>query len=522
MRFDEGLQSRVTAAAANHQKPALHVLVALLRDLEAQRHNYFTSGYRVDIEGPEDAEDPVEGLQQALTQVMKANGKVRRGTFDVEPIKRWFSTTTIPDLDGLHQTRLLARALDRFLASRTRGLWEHLEEYYGDRLVEHACIVEAGDPLPVFKPPFRLGSKAVETHPKRLPRRRTPARTTNVMLVPASTSRIRLQLNLGLRTELRELSADTARSLRLATIHPFDSLDHIEPHAAEDDLTFGPVVPRAGTIDLIVRGIEVACENDAHIVVLPELCAAEDDQDAIAEAWARHNRGRKAILVAGSYHERPQVGHGRNASNRARIYGAGAAPVATIDKRVPFIWGRSWRTDLERYVDELPLADRPVDSQTKKLIVRHDFLERVRYRSEPTLELFFSEEASLAVVICADFLDDEVRDHLRDLDISVVLIPSMSEKARIFERLIIGHVAATQSVVAYVNAVFSDKRERPEEPDASKSSRGYVRRSGLTPERWQLDATFSTDIDAPGVGIIDLYDDTRRWIALQAAEEGTD
>ena len=140
---------------------------------------------------------------------------------------------------------------------------------------------------------------------------------------------------------------------------------------------------------------------------------------------------------------------------------------------------------------------------------RNDLTEGLIYRDRPLVELFCSSRITMMVFICVDFLMDSLRDLARDLDVSLVLIPSMSAKSQVFHGLIDGHVAATQSTTV----VFANALQSRDEDSVGNFA------SPLLPSGQLIDAEFrGLDQGSYGVSTFDIEDpDGSGWTPLAEA-----
>jgi hypothetical protein len=286
------------------------------------------------------------------------------------------------------------------------------------------------------------------------------------MLAPEWAELIDLRLNFSLYEDLRELDQGL---LRVASVHPntvaiegiLDVFDW-DPLGADEFWRVRPKTPQV--VERIIKGIELAAEKSAQMIILPELCASEAEQAQILAAWkaVQGNTGDgPSLMIAGSYHRTVEPGNHRQ--NVCHIYGRSGAQSEVL-KAVPFV---------------------------------HDLggAEGIEFTARPRVEIFCSYRFTMMVFICVDFLLERLRDIARDLDVSLVVVPSMSGKSQVFRGLIDGHVAATQATSIFVNVLKS----------TDEQSLGYL--SSPMPFSRSVDSAFGVGPDdVAGVAIFDFQD----------------
>ncbi len=153
----------------------------------------------------------------------------------------------------------------------------------------------------------------------------------------------------------------------------------------------------------IQTGLRIARERRASIVVLPELALTASSFDQLRSGGAF---GKIGLLVAGSYHE--QVPAGQAGANVAVVFAHGREVHRHL-KFAEFHYGEPGGT--RRY-------------------------EHLRSRAElDGFDLLLGPRCTLVVLICKDALDERVKDLVRDLAPTLVLIPAMSPEVEDFELL---------------------------------------------------------------------------------------
>lgn len=426
----------------------------------------------------------------------------------IEPLRAWVMEQQDENVAAL----LLAKAVARAIESVDWGgdgqpmltLWDQLHLYYGlqpQGTELRTRPLGPGDPVPVCSSVFGSNGSdrrgAYGTSPRNLPRWRSPERLGRIILAPASVTDFRLRLDLSLEEELNVLQSSCRR---LATVHPTGSIKDIAYQAFLDTGRFNDVRPRAALdevaelafADRVGAAVDDAVRAEARVVVVPELTQTEASTARLVQRWQQMQSHRRTdgagtpvdagpvLLVAGSHHTGDRTKAQRNT---ATIVGYGE-PV-TITKSVPFVH---------------TVAAVPGDVDAGSV----DLVEWLPFETEPELVVFCSQQMTMMVFVCVDFLADPLRDLARDLDVTLLLIPSMTNKSRVFTGLIAGHVAATQSTVVMANALKS----------RDEHARGTIGHPGFrTP--LVLDHQWDADADGDhGVAIIRLPTDERDgWIS---------
>lgn len=367
--------------------------------------------------------------------------------------------------------RLFAECLERRFALQ---FWEQLRRYYGvneptgpDVAVETAPLT-ADDPVPVCLSIFAGQEKdKVDkgTSPRNLPRWRAPDRLASYVLAPPGVGAFRLVLNFDLFNELGPLHLQTPQvALVLPTEHgdeyhyerDLDSgtLTGVRPRRPEDPVPSGArpaAVPDGQEYQgRLHDGIDIATEAKAVVVALPELSVPSDHLDPLVEHWRSRqpdDPDAKAggFLVAGSYHHRT----GRSTRNLATVVGRRSRH--EVEKIVPFVLREKVPPSPEGAESALDPSADPVAGDDASI----ELIEDIEQADYPSIRIFCGKHVTFSAVICADLLMDAVRDLMRDLDVSLVVVPSMSTKTRVFDGLVAGHVAGTQGGVFVPNAVTS-------------------------------------------------------------------
>jgi predicted amidohydrolase len=455
--------------SVNRQSP-LYYAVQLLRALRKSERAYYESfGQRPDRESRLEIIDQL----QPTIELAFGNGSYVRSVV-LDQIREWLSTNA--GIPVLIKARLIARAIEEKygIDFRTQQLQRYyLESVDPDDPTSHRVL--PGDPIPVCESIFGVGvtaeaRKIGTTSPRSLPRWRAPDRLRHILLAPPWADRVDLRLNFGLAEDMREIDRSP---IRVATVHPASDLESdFDWDTDEDALHVWNVRPKhSRVVDRLLLGMRAAATAGARVVVLPELCCTEADQNAIRETWA--SMVGPSLLVAGSFHCEPSDSAG-SWQNVCQVHGR-SGTVVNVTKIVPYARGQA--------------------------------IEKIAFNSHPRVEIFWSDRVTMMVFICVDFLLDTLRDIARDLDVSLVFIPSMSQKSQVFHGLIDGHVAATQAAAVFANVLKSD----------DEKSRGYVASPVMPSSGVMVNTAFGVpeNDDTAGVAVFDFDDPSRsQWIDL--------
>lgn len=500
---DPGSVSHLHEHAAGLYTP-LYYATSLLRALRQ-----FKPSYRVALRARPGRKwlDPMVDEAKPLVRTMfgnEPNGRITPGhRARMQPLQQWLEASESDEYPAIVLTRVVARAIEDEYSDT---FWEQMRSYYN--VLENGPgdvrtrALRSGDPVPVCNTiyagraslpngnddPGRRG--VYGTNPRNLPRWREPDRLSRVLLAPNGIESFQVSLDFSLDGDLELLPTG-----KVATVHPTVDLEaeycwssdgrhlfDVRPRTNEDDPQ-GPTVDEYR--DLLKRSLDVSHEQEATLVVLPELSVTADLAEWLADYWKEliataeaEGRSAPVVLVAGSYHHlRPP--HGKRA-NTATI--VSKAAVCEVDKAVPYV-------------------------QVDKDAIDGDLVEEITLQQRPVVTLFCSERMTMATFICVDYLLDPLRDLVRDLDVTLTLLPSMSTKSKVFAGLIAGHVAATQGAVVLANAVEAH----------DDGSRGLIGHPAFSKQIRRLNKKFGVE-PGPGVAIIDLRSTSAsRWVPVTAA-----
>ena len=454
--------------SANRQSPLFYavLLLQVLRNSELPYYQSF--GQRPDRQSRLEI---IEQLQPIVQATFGDGSYVTN--LQLDPLREWLDANH--NIPVLIKARLIARAIEEKYGTDFRT--QQLRRYYRDSVDPadpFSHMVTAGDPIPVCESIFGVGVTAEgrrrigTTSPRNLPRWRSPDRLRHIVLAPPWADRIDLRLNFAFEEDMRALDHSP---VRVATVHPASLLTR-DFDWDKDDRHLWNVHPRRGeVVDRIHRGIRESAAMGARVIILPELCCAADHQADIHSTW--ESVEGPSLLIAGSFHRELEGPQGLW-QNVCRIYG-GSGTVVELTKIVPYAHGQT--------------------------------IEKIEFQSRPRVEIFWSDRVTMMVFICVDFLLDTLRDIARDLDVSLVVIPSMSQKSQVFHGLMDGHVAATQAAAIFANVLVSQ----------DEGSRGYVASPCMPSSGLLVDAAFGVpnDDDAAGVAVFDFDEPERsQWVPL--------
>jgi hypothetical protein len=468
----DGEAHRLQTTVANLRTP-LYQSVRIVRRLRANEAAYRAAYVSKDVR------ERVRGvLGNAVRQAYRSDD-LGRDEPDYDLVLAVLRTEAGTGCPSIALARLYAQCLETVFYDR---FWPQLEKYYGvdkagpDLRLETSEL-KPDDPVPVCMSIFaRQDGDEVDkgTNPRNLPRWRAPDRLDRYVLAPPGVEVFRLVLNFGLFHDLGPLHLQTPN---VAMVLPTEHADeyHYDPDPVRG--TFWGVRPRRpgdrvpakarpdhvvpdddGYQERLRAGLDVAADNKAVVVAFPELSVAEHHLPATVEHW-RSKQPRTAdgsplgVLVAGTRH------HGAGGSelrNVATVSGkTGSYEVAKI---VPFVLREKvTEGSKEEIAEKASKQDTTNDpaSEADDAAGGTELAEDINQPDYPQITIFCGQHLTFSVVVCADLLLDAVRDLMRDLDVNLVVVPSMSRKTRIFEGLVAGHVAGTQSVVCVPNAITS-------------------------------------------------------------------
>jgi hypothetical protein len=269
--------------------------------------------------------------------------------------------------------------------------------------------------------------------------------------------RVKAVLDFSHRERIDELTANGPQGLpRIAMLHPEES-GEVRAESI-DDGRFFDVRPARPDPERLLELISSLAE-EAEIAVLPELCLSRPDEleDALAAEPGRY----PPLVVAGSAHVRAVAANGEEIrANESRVYLDGER-VAVHRKHHPFATSS---LDGKRYPEEL------IEDITGE---------------QKTITVLAGTRTRLAVVICADLLDQRIPQMLIAAGVNLLLAPAMTRKTGSFRTPVIDVSGYCQGVSAVANARLSASgqpflclvrtpRESPSEQVAELTGAGVV------------------------------------------------
>ncbi|CAA7624386.1 conserved hypothetical protein [Magnetospirillum sp. UT-4] len=139
--------------------------------------------------------------------------------------------------------------------------------------------------------------------------------------------------------------------------------------------------------------VERACGAACYCVVWPELALSPAARDHIATLLRHHDgRNRPAVVVAGSWHQRD----GSVARNVGTVLDGYGRSVLTFAKALPFT---------------------------------HDSLGPEAIQGSHAIEVLVTRDSVIAFAICRDYCDNQVLSPFPDLDVDLILVPSLGNAA---------------------------------------------------------------------------------------------
>ncbi len=320
--------------------------------------------------------------------------------------------------------------------------------------------VRSGDPVPTC---FGIFGKHEETHdrarkkdfgtnPQNLPAWRKPDRVPNVVLAPPIVDSFRLVLNFDYEHELLNIqrgatmvaailpTKDLATDFSFSYHQDRDRFFNVRRRCGDDDNSpmagaqAAPFASQAEFRKKLADAMTKAANAGANLVILPELVMSERDLGEMRAAWA-------SVVEAHRGHDVPE--HTKPQMMIPGTWHTIRSPNKNVNTSE--LWGSRVGVGATDITKVVPYAHRLSNEAT--------IVEDINTPRTPDLVLFCSPNATMLVMVCVDFLLDELRDLARDLYVSLVIIPSMSEKNRIFRELMVGHVAATEAVTIFVDAL---------------------------------------------------------------------
>ena len=319
----------------------------------------------------------VEALLPAPGTTVVLEDGVRRAMVDaLEPVD---------DLPPVSIARTLAELLDAHYGHTFAGSFARRSPYQprvGDPVPLGGVDLRRVTALPPTAPPWRLANRLDETR--------------RVRLAGEWAAQFRMVFDYCLADALEGVvGADTV----IATCHPNTSLDEFD----RPDRTSGRSFPIRPT-DLHRQRVEIdrllgaAVAAGASIVVLPELCVTESMAFGL-QGWVRRPNGLR-LLVAGSYHHRPDTG---------------GVPGAGRRRNTALAWIRGSERPISH--DKHSPADRPLG-------------EDIQPQGWPELRIYVTADGwHVVLAICRDLLNPLAVHALAEAGVNLVLAPAAQNAA---------------------------------------------------------------------------------------------
>lgn len=271
----------------------------------------------------------------------------------------------------------------------------------------------AAYPVGVHDPRGWLGGRSANTRPGRIPTRELAA-TSRLRLGDALAARFGLRLDFDRFHHLSPIAA--SEPLRLAAVQPAMSLAEFEIESDPEAHTVRNHGPRdaAAARELVVECVRAAAAEGAQVVVVPEYCLDEVGRERLLGALERMDP-RPVLVVAGSTEVNAEGGP--VPFNEAWLAAAGG-PGVGLYKAFP-------------------------------AIVEHE-AEGVASGSE--LWVFWSQSATIAVLICRDAASPELIEVLGRAGVNLLLVPAFSDRTGTLVANACTLRTRSQAVVVVANA----------------------------------------------------------------------
>lgn len=318
-----------------------------------------------------------------------------------------------------------------------RGLIRHLRPLYDD--FEGVLEVSSGSLIPIAE-------RGINQHFRPSPRIETCG--INDLLHGSSfylfefgaSKSVPVELDFRFRDRLDEVTWSAAKRLpKIATVHPRVGKDGILVEERDPGGFFG-VRPRNFEVEAVLDQLR-ALPPDVSIAVLPELSLPQ--ADALEDALAAAPDSYPPIVVAGSAHLRETATESVDGlevrANECRIYLDGS------------------RVGAHRKIHPYEMRRTPEGGK-----VEEPMTERLTKERKP-LTVLAGRFTRLAVVICADALDNHLHAPLADAQVNLLLVPALTPESGGFSGTIGALASRCQgvSVIANVDTAFFSGAEDP-------------------------------------------------------------
>jgi predicted amidohydrolase len=299
----------------------------------------------------------------------------------------------------------------------------------------------------------RLDVLSLTTNPGNLPPALKPYRTPHILLAPANVENLDLKIDYRFAAEIDSFCKPGAR---IALCLPTVEIAEYDPHVDQGAKRFGPVLPSYDNpADVLESLLRCALKADARLILFPELTFDSASLNRFLTLWDDHTQlempSAPRLVVLGSHHEFARETTSRNYSwMLSTDRGKQSHPALRDDGK----WENQGEVVAHQKLTPYVAREDEIKITEGEALRRHVYLfESIDEVPHPRVTIFSGKEYKLAVVICVDYLDDELRDLLRDLRVDLIFIPAMSRKSRVFEDLCIGHSGSTQATLVFANAL---------------------------------------------------------------------
>jgi predicted amidohydrolase len=199
--------------------------------------------------------------------------------------------------------------------------------------------------------------------------------------------------------------------------------------------------------DRMARVLDMAKDQKVTVLLFPELCISESDARRLLALFRTDPSYEEApqLVVAGSGHVQKE-GIWRNSS------------VATLRRARRTLEHHKFSRFLWEFKDS---DDRGRDSRARSARDPKDrdlfdgYFEEISCQPR-TITIYLGKEASVAILICLDFLDPVPRRLLDDLGVSLILVPSYSPKGYPFAALSASLTHSSQATIVIANHLVDE------------------------------------------------------------------
>jgi predicted amidohydrolase len=286
-------------------------------------------------------------------------------------------------------------------------------------------VLQPEEPVPVNRPPLaHLLGKPLTARPESQDDRLDFL--PHLRLAPSSLAGCTVELDFRLRHYLSPLF-DLARATEhcVATAAPNADMEDftIQEVLSTPRPSFFGVVPKnpGDQTQVLLASLAVARQQQATILILPELCLTESSVEALQRALEQERSQFPRMVVAGSFHGE----FGGTRFNRCRLLLRRPVSGLTHDKFNPYNHAFAERDNITRIEDIGPI-DRKI-------------------------RLYYTGNWTFTTLICKDFLGVRVPNLLSELGVNLALIPAFSAKLDTFQSNGCWLANQAQALVAVAN-----------------------------------------------------------------------